>query len=205
MKVLLGCECSGVGRRAFRALGHDAWSCDIKEAEDASPYHMQRDVLEILNDGWDMAIFHPVCKYLTNAGIRWLFEEEGRWQKMLDGAAFYAALWNAPIERVAIENPVMHPYALKEIRRLAPTHPTKRQTVQPWMFGHMETKATGWATRNLPALVETNNVRAETYALPYKERARVHYMAPGPDRETERSRSYPGMLRAIAEQWGGSA
>ena len=214
MRVLVGCECSGVVRRAFRALGHDAWSCDLKPAEDDSPFHVQGDVLAILREGWDLGIMHPVCKFLANSGAKHLYlgmkkengRNEERWAAMEQGAEFYLALWQAPIGKLAVENPIWHRAAAEYIQRHARIpHPVKRQFVQPWMFGHLEVKATGLALRGLPPLVPTNNVRAETYALPYGERAKVHYESPGPEREANRSRTKPGLGDAMAAQWGGRA
>lgn len=212
MRVLVGCECSGVVRQAFRRLGHDAWSCDIKAAEDGSRYHIRRDVRLVMNDGWDLGIFHPVCRYLTNSGAKHLYlgmrkengPNEERWRLMRDGADFYLECWQAPIDRVAVENPIWHRAAAEYIQAKATIpHPVKRQFVQPWWFGHLEVKATGWALRGLPALMPTNDVRAETYALPYAERAKVHYASPGPNREANRSRTLHGLGDAMAMQWGG--
>lgn len=212
MRVLVGCECSGVVRNAFRALGHDAWSCDLKPAEDASPFHIQDDVLNWLHAGWDLAVFHPVCRYLTNSGAKHLYlggrKENGpdpdRWEKMQAGADFYLKLWDAPIERVAVENPIWHEHAARYIQTHARRpHPKRRQFVQPWWFGHLEVKATGLALRELPPLRPTHDVRAETFALSYAERAKVHYASPGPNREADRSRTLPGLGRAMAFRWAG--
>lgn len=222
MKVLIACECSGRVRQAFRSLGYDAWSCDIKPAEDDSPYHIQTDVLEILGGfekpspfgwvqyPWDMMIAHPVCKYLANSGSKHLYidmkKENGiyqpRWDEMEKGAEFYSRLWNSNIPFIAAENPIWHRHAKEAILRRCPDHPGKRQFVQPWMFGHLEVKATGLALRNLPQLVETDNVKAETMALEYGERAKVHYASPGPEREADRSRTLQGLADAMALQWG---
>lgn len=203
MKVLIGCECSGVVRRSFRDMGHDAWSCDLKPAEDDSPYHIQGDVLGVLDRGWDLMVAHPVCKYLTNSGVRWLSERPERWALMEEGADFYLKLWDAPIERVAVENPVWHGHAKDYVMsRAVNPHPAKRQFVQPWMFGHMECKATGLALRGLPRLVPTDNVREATMKLPYRERCKVHFMPPSPTREADRSRTLEGLGRAMALQWG---
>jgi hypothetical protein len=204
MRVLVGCECSGVVREAFRALRHDAWSCDLKPAEDGSPFHIQGDVLDHLADGWDLGIFHPVCRYLTNSGAKHLYlgmrKENGinpdRWAKMEAGAAFFLKLLNSPIPKVAVENPIMHRHA-KAIIGVQQT-----QIVQPWMFGHLETKATCLWLRGLPPLEPTNNVYDAMMALPIAERARVHHMPPGPNREADRSRTLPGIGAAMARFWG---
>lgn len=211
MRVLVACECSGRVREAFRRLGHDAWSCDIKPAEDGSPYHIQGDALDVLGWDWDLLIAHPVCKFLANSGSKHLYidmkKENGvyqpRWDDMEEGAEFYAKLWDAPITRVCVENPIWHRHAAEAIQRHCKTpHPQKRQFVQPWWFGHLEVKATGLALRNLPPLKMTNNVHAETMAVDYKDRAKVHYEAPGPEREANRSRTLQGMADAMAQQWG---
>lgn len=194
MDVLVGCEFSGVVRDAFIAAGHNAVSCDLLPAESPGP-HYQGDVLEILDAGWDLAIFHPPCTYLTNSGVRWLSSEKDRWKHLIDGAVFFRDLLNAPIPHVAVENPVMHRYAAKIIGQ------RQAQVIQPWMFGHPETKATGLWLRNLPPLEPTDNVKAEMEALPQHVRSRVHYASPGPDRWKERSITLPGIARAMAEQW----
>lgn len=201
MKVLIGCEFSGVVRRAFRELGHDAWSCDLLESEDDSEFHIQGDVLGVLDKGWDLAIFHPHCTYLTNAGVRHLHDRvtsvngkrasvsgSERWVAMFDGAAFFNRLKNSDIPRIAIENPIPHRYARTLIGDYA-------QIIQPWMFGHGETKATCLWLKNLPKLTPTNIVEGRE--------ARVHRMAPGPNRWKERSRTLPGIAAAFAAQWGG--
>lgn len=188
MKVLIGCEFSGVVRRAFRDAGHDAWSCDLLPAEDGSPYHIMGDVRNVFGDGWDLGIFHPPCTYLANSGVRWLYTKPGRWALMKDGAAFFREMLDAPIPRIAVENPVIHSHA----RALIGVPAT--QCVQPWMFGEGETKAVGLWLKNLPPLVPTNVVSGRT--------ARVHRMAPGPDRQKERSRFFVGIAEAMASQWG---
>lgn len=188
MRVLIGCEFSGVVREAFRRRGHDAWSCDLLPAEDGSPFHIQGDVLDVMEDRWDLGIFHPHCTYLTNSGVRWLYSQPLRWQKMIDGAVFFRRLLDAPIPRVAVENPIMHGWALKIVGR------PHNQLIQPWQFGHGETKATCLWLRRLPRLEATNIVAGRT--------PRVHYASPGPDRWKERSRTLPGIGEAMAAQWG---
>lgn len=214
LNVLVACECSGVVRNAFRALGHNAWSCDLKPAEDGSRFHIQGDVRSFLTgmrEPWDLMISHAVCKYLANSGSKHLYidmkKENGiyqpRWDEMEKGAQFYADLWNADIPYVAAENPIWHGHAAEAVQRhCTKPHPKKRQFVQPWWFGHMEVKATGLALRNLPPLVETDNVYEEMMRLEYKDRAKVHHEAPGPEREANRSRTLPGLADAMADQWG---
>lgn len=213
MKVLVACECSGRVRSAFRALGYDAWSNDIKPAEDGSRFHIQDDARRAIKmEQWDLLISHAVCKFLANSGAKHLYidmkKENGiyqpRWDAMEEGAQFYADLWDADIPFVAAENPIWHKHATEAVQRkcVKHPHPVKRQFVQPWWFGHLEVKATGLALRNLPPLVATNDVKAETMALPYGERAKVHYASPGPEREAERSRTLPGLAAAMALLWG---
>lgn len=191
MRVLVACEFSGIVRRAFAARGHDAWSCDLLPAEDRSNRHIIGDARDILNDGWDLLmVAHPPCTRLCNSGVRWL-EERNLWADLDKAAALFSAFWNAPIERVAIENPVMHRHAKERILNYQPP----AQSVQPWQFGHGETKRTCLWLRNLPPLRPTNIVAGRE--------ARVHRMSAGPNRWRERSRFFPGIAEAMADQWGG--
>ena len=196
MKILIACEYSGTVRDAFRALGHDAISCDLLPTDREGPHH-QGSVLDIINDGWDMMIAHPPCTYLANSGVSWLHKEPSRWDKLDEGAAFFRLLWEAPIGRIAIENPIMHKYA-KERTGAG----RQSQIVQPWMFGHTESKATCLWLKNLPPLRETNNVKTETMKLPDNERQRLHYLPPSPTRWKERSTTFSGIAQAMADQWG---
>lgn len=197
MRILVACEFSGIVRRAFTDRGHDAWSCDLLPAEDGSNRHYQCDVRDILNDGWDMLIVaHPPCTRLCNSGVRWLHvPPRGKTTQQMQlelrqGADLFSLLWNAPIERIAIENPVMHKYA----KQLIVNYQAPAQSVQPWQFGHGETKRTCLWLRKLPTLKATNIVDGRE--------PRVHHMSPGPDRAKERSRFFPGIAAAMAEQWG---
>jgi hypothetical protein len=193
MRILNACEKSGAVRRALRALGHDAWSCDVLPAEDDSPYHIQGDALDHLWDGWDMMIAHPPCTRLAVSGARWFKDYEREQHAALH---FAWLLMCAPIERKAIENPV----SILSTRIRKPD-----QIVHPWWFGHPETKATCWWLEGLPKLVPTDDVRAQMALLPAKERNRVHYASPGPARGEERSRTLPGCASAYARQWAGHA
>ena len=202
MRVLVACESSGTVREAFRALGHDAWSADLLPADDGSPRHFTGDARGLLGDGWDLLVAHPPCTYLTNAGVRWLYNRDGsrneaRWSSMREGAGLFLAFWNAPVPRVCVENPVMHGHA----RSLVGAAFT--QSVQPYQFGHREVKRTCLWLRGLPPLVPTGDLKAETMALPYAERAKVHWMSPGADRWKARSKTYTGIAEAMASQWGG--
>jgi hypothetical protein len=182
MKVLVACEYSGRVREAFRAKGHDAWSCDLLDSEDDSPYHYKGDVLGILGLGWDLMICHPPCTNLAVSGAKH-FWRKGEGQKR--DLAFVQALLDAPVEKIALENPI----SIISTRIRKPD-----QIIQPWQFGHGETKATCLWLKNLPKLVPTDVVEGRE--------ARVHKMAPSPDRWKERSRTYEGIAKAMAEQWG---
>jgi len=191
MRVLVACEYSGVVRRAFDAIGHDAWSCDLLPAEDGSNRHIVGDARDLLDDGWDLLmVAHPPCTRLCNSGVRWLAERD-LWADLDEAAALFSDFWNAPIPRVAIENPVMHKHAKARIRGYV----EPAQSIQPWQFGHGETKRTCFWLRNLPALRPTDIVEGRTQ--------RVHRMPPGPDRWKERSRTFQGVANAMAAQWGG--
>jgi site-specific DNA-cytosine methylase len=181
MRVLIACEFSGMMRRAFAARGWDAWSCDLLPAEDASQNHVQGDVLALLGDGWDLMIAHPPCTHLAVSGARWFVEKRAEQAAALD---FVRALMDAPIKRIALENPIS--IISSRIRK-------PDQIIQPWQFGHGETKATCWWLKNLPCLIPTNIVDGRAN--------RVHRMPPGPDRWKERSRTFSGIADAAADQW----
>jgi hypothetical protein len=197
-RVLVACEFSGIVRRAFAARDFDAWSCDLLPTDDRSNKHIVGDVRDILNDGWDMLIVaHPPCTRLCNSGVRWLsVPPPGKTldqmrRELEEGAALFSDMWNAPIPHVAVENPVMHRHAKALIRN----YREPAQSVQPWQFGHGETKRTCLWLRNLPPLIPTQIVEGRE--------ARVHRMSPGPDRWKERSRFFSGIADAMADQWGG--
>jgi len=202
MKILIACEFSGVVRRAFRKRGHDAFSCDLEPADDWTSHHFQGDVLPPLDFGWDMLIAHPPCTFLSNSGSKHLYigmkKENGidpeRWSNMESGAELFLKLWNAPVAKICIENPIMHGHA----KAIVGTQQT--QTIQPWQFGHLEQKATCLWLKGLPQLIETDNVYDEMMELDYSERAKVHNYAPGPDRWKLRSRTYEGIADAMADQ-----
>lgn len=186
MNVLVACEFSGVVRSAFRAAGHNAWSCDLLPAEDGGP-HIQGDVLDVIGLGWDLMVAHPPCTDLAVSGARWFPQKraDGSQQRALD---FVRALLDAPIPRIALENPVS--IISSAIRR-------PDQVIQPWQFGHGEVKATCLWLKGLPRLAPTDVVDGRE--------ARVHRMPPGPDRWKERSRTLPGIAAAMADQWGSPA
>jgi hypothetical protein len=189
MRVLVGCETSGRVREAFKKRGHDAISVDLLPSDDNSGDHYIGDVRAVINHfgPWDIGIFHPPCTRLCNSGVRWLHERD-LWAEMREACSLFLACLNAPIPRVAVENPVMHKHAREIIGRGADF------SIQPWQFGHGETKRTCFWTRNLPPLVPTKIV---TGRLPV-----VHKMAPSEDRWKKRSVTYQGIADAIAEQWG---
>lgn len=181
MRVLVACEYSGTVRDAFLALGHDAMSCDLLPSEKPGP-HYQGDVRDVIGHGWDLMIAHPPCTHLAVSGARW-FAEKVEEQKA--ALAFVRFLMDAPIPRIAIENPVS----------IISSHIRKPdQIIQPWQFGHGETKATCLWLQFLSELVPTEIVAGREQ--------RVHMMPPGPDRWKERSRTYPGIAAAMAAQWG---
>lgn len=241
LNVLVACESSATVRDAFRALGHNAWSCDLLPCDGDPRYHYQGDVLQVLTatklmsrltgttlpKKWDLIIGHPPCTYLCNSGVRWLFENptwrggvpttplsrwgrpygekqsrsilltrnanEDRYEAMLEAAKLFGKLWNADIPHTALENPIMHGYAAGEIFVRGVVPPKPAQIVQPWQFGHGETKATGLYLKNLPKLVPTDIVEGREH--------RIHKMAPSKDRWKLRSKTFQGIADAMASQW----
>ncbi len=177
----MACEYSGRVRDAFARLGHDAWSCDLLESE-VPGQHYQGDIADILTLDWDLMVAHPPCTHLAVSGARWFKDKQVEQKEAL---AFVQMLLDAPIERIALENPVS--IISSRIRK-------PDQTIQPWMFGHGETKATCLWLKGLPKLQPTNIVAGRE--------AKVHKMPPGPNRWKDRSRTYQGIADAMAEQWG---
>lgn len=180
MRVLVACEFSGVVRDAFIARGHDAMSCDLLPTERPGP-HYQGDVRELLTEDFGLMVAHPPCTHLAVSGARWF---AGKLAEQAEAIEFVRALLDAPIPRIALENPVS--IISSRIRK-------PDQTIQPWQFGHGEVKATCLWLKNLPPLVPTNIVEGRE--------ARVHKMPPGPERWRERSRTFQGIADAMAEQW----
>ena len=196
MKVLVACEESQAVTIAFRELGHEAYSCDIQECSGGHPeWHIQGDVLEVINQGWDLMIAHPPCTYLTVSANKWYKDQPPRKSGVLVGAErrkareeafeFFMKFINSDISRVAVENP---------IGVVSSLYRKPDQTLQPWQFGHGETKATCLWLKNLPILKPTNVVDGREQ--------RLHKLSPGPDREKQRSKTFPGIAKAMAEQWG---
>lgn len=180
MKVLVACEFSGITREAFVERGHDAWSCDIIESE-IEGQHILGDLRDILNESWDLMVAYPPCTFLAVSGARWFKERRLEQKAALD---FVWELMNAPIEKICVENPVS--VISTQIRK-------PDQIIQPWMFGHGETKATCLWLKNLPKLNPTNIVDGRV--------GRIWYESPGPQRWKNRSRTYNGIADAMANQW----
>lgn len=219
LRILIGCETSGIARRAFARRGHDVWSCDIRPAEDGSNRHIVCDIRDgILLEGWDLlCVMHPPCTRLCRSGRRWM-SGPGEWTpprqlpkgrswadmkaEFEEGVSIFSTCWEAPIDRVSIENPEMNDLARARMPRGLPPP----QMVQPFWFGEPAYKNTGWYLRGLPQLRPTKHLsEPERGSLEWKKWNRVHRMPPGPERARLRSRSYPGMMEAAADQWGGWA
>lgn len=198
MKVLVGCEFSGIVRDAFLEKGHDAWSCDLEPSETPSNRHIRDDIRNVIKmDDWDfLMVAHPPCTRLCNSGVRWLKNpppnktKREMWEELREAAQLFSDLLHAPIERICIENPVMHKYAKQEIDG----YRDFTQSIQPWQFGHGEVKRTCLWLKNLSPLQPTNIVEGRE--------ARIHKMPPSADRGRERSRFYKGIAEAMADQWG---
>ena len=194
MKILIACEESQEVCKAFRAKGHDAYSCDILEPSgDLPQFHIRGDVLKFLgrnkfNDfsGWDMMIAHPPCTRLCNSGVMWL-ERRNLWGDLGKAVDFFRTLQNADIPKICIENPIPHKYAVSPLGKYD-------QLIQPWQFGHGETKATCLWLKGLPKLVPTDIVEGREQ--------RVHKLPPSKDRAKLRSKTFPGIAKAMADQWG---
>ena len=182
MRVLVACEFSGIVRDAFRKRGHDAWSCDLLPSDNPSYRHIIGDVLMYIRYDWDMMIAFPPCTHLAVSGARW-FKDKKKEQR--GAIEFFMALAEAKIPRIAIENPI----GIMSTKYRKPD-----QIIQPWQFGHGETKATCLWLKNLPPLKPTNIVEGRT--------PRAHHEPPSPDRWKNRSRTYQGIADAMADQWG---
>jgi len=217
--VLIGCECSGIVRQEFRKLGHDAWSCDLQPAEDGSAYHLKDDVLVTLDHGWDLGIFHPPCTYLSSSGLHWNGRVPGRKAKTEAALRFVRQLLKAPIHRIALENPTgcistrIRPYD---------------QRIQPYQFGEDASKGTCLWLKNLPPLTGTKFIDPRMvcpcgHVFPFKilwrqcpqcgsEKARPRWgnqtdsgqnkLGPSEGRAQDRARTYHGIAKAMADQWG---
>lgn len=192
-RVLIGCECSGVTRRAFRDAGFDAWSCDILPAEDNSPYHLQCDVLTVLDQNWTFALFHPDCTYLTLAGARWYYdprpEYANRREKQREAIEFFKLLQNAPIPHICVENPQPLGIVMDTVGRYS-------QRVQPYEHGASESKGLCLWLKNLPPLVPSNIVAKHLI------KQSCWRMGPGENRKRDRARSFPEVAAQMVAQWG---
>lgn len=182
MNVLIGCEYSGKVREAFRKRGHNAVSCDLLPAEDGSRHHYQGNIADIMLDGWDAMICFPPCTHLCVSGARWFKDKQAEQAEALDFVRF---LLSAPIPKIGLENPI----GIISTRIRKPD-----QIIQPWQFGHGETKATCLWLKGFPKLTPTNIVSGRE--------ARIHKLPPSPERWKERSRTYQGIADAMAAQWG---
>ena len=195
MRVLFACEESQVGVKAFRKAGHDAYSCDIQPCSGGLPqYHIQDDVRNIMNTGdWDMMIGHPYCTYNTNAANKWLYVDskqctvEERLVLRDEGLDLFEDMWNADIGKICLENPQPHPYVYTRVGKY-------HDKIQPWMFGEPETKGLCLWLKNLPPLMST--------VIESKREPKKHLLPPGPNRSKERSKSFPKVMEAMANQWG---
>jgi len=186
MKILIACESSGTVRDAFIKLGHEAMSCDMLPTEQPGP-HYQGDVRDVLYEHWDLLIGHPPCTYLSVSGMHWTTRGLRDPKLIEDALAFAKLLMDAPIAKIAIENPI-------GVLSTRSTLGKPSQIIQPWQFGHGETKATCLWLKGLPKLTPTNIVSGRE--------ARIHKMPPSPTRWKERSRTYEGIAFAFAQQWG---
>ncbi len=192
MRILVACEFSGVVRNAFLAKGHDAYSCDILSGrEPTHGRHVRGDVRKLLGQHWDLVIAHPPCTYLCNSGVRWLAGDEERQENLQRGCTFFLACLGANAPKVAVENPIPHKYALRLIGS------TYSQIIQPWWFGHAESKATCLWLKGLPPLEAVQVVK------PVHQRvARMPPIAIKGLRSHLRSVTFTGIASAMAEQWG---
>ncbi len=203
MKIFIGCESSGTIRRAFQKRGHKVYSCDLLPADDGETlYHIQGDVRRVFSEsrflaGCDMAFFHPPCTFLTNSGVRWLYNKdksknEERWDALKDASDFFKWCLNALdiVGKGFIENPIMHKHA-KELIGVKYS-----QIIQPWQFGHSTSKATCLWIAGLPVLMPTKIIPKEDRTF------EIHKASPGPDRWKIRSKTFDGIAEAMAEQWG---
>jgi hypothetical protein len=197
MKVLIACEESQTICKAFREKGHEAYSNDIQDCSGGKPeWHLKCDVRELISVHFDLVIFHPVCKYIANSGVQHLHIEAGRWEKLNEGCKFFNLRHEFNSSKVATENPIPHKYAVAMIGKY-------NQIFQPWHFGHKKMKATCLWLKGLPPLKCTNIV-----GPPPKDKKErylwqdVWTASPGPEREKIRSKTYEGVAKAMADQWG---
>jgi len=201
MKILVACEESQTVCKAFRGKGHEAFSCDIQDCSGGHPeWHYKCDVRELINEYFDLVIFHPDCTFITNTGVSWLYKKEGRWAKLEQAILFFNLRHQFNSPKVATENPIPHKYAVDGVG-IGCGIGKYDQLIQPYQFGHLERKATCLWLKGLEPLKETNNVYEEMKALPKNVSQRIHYLPPGPERAKLRSKTYQGIADAMADQW----
>ncbi len=193
MRVLVACEESQTVCKAFRELGHEAYSCDIIECSGGHPeWHIQDDAIKVAyGQQWDMMIAHPPCTHLSVSGARWFKEGIKPISLQIEAAEFFMTLVNAPIEKIAVENPVCV---------MSTKYKKPDQIINPFQFGHPEQKRTCLWLKNLPVLKETDNVYEHMMTLPIRQRTRIHWL--GSRKSKERSKTFEGIARAMANQWG---
>jgi hypothetical protein len=192
MKILIACEESQAVTKQFRLLGHEAFSCDIEPCSGGYPeWHLHTDVTPLLKEYWDTIIAFPPCTHLAVSGAAWFMEKrkDGRQQSGID---FFMLFTNANSPRIAIENP---------IGIMSSIYRKPDQIIQPWMFGHPESKATCLWLKGLPKLIPTNNVKNEFDLLPKNQQQKMHYLPPSKDRGKLRSKTYLGIAEAMGNQW----
>ena len=194
LKVLIACEYSGTVREAFRRRGHYALSCDLLPADDNSPHHYQGDVRDVLYDGWDLMIAHPPCTYLAVSGLHWNKRIQGRAEKTEEALDFVRLLLDAPVDRIALENPVS--CISTRIRK-------PDQIIQPWWFGDDASKKTCLWLKNLSPLIETNRLEGDDRTRRANQTpSGQNKLGPSKDRWKIRSKTYQGIADAMADQWG---
>jgi hypothetical protein len=193
MKLLVACEFSQIVTNEFRKIGHDAVSCDLLPTEGNPKFHIQDDVLKHLKENWDGMIAHPPCPLLCNSGVSWLHRIPGRFDEMKLSGDFFNKFLQADIPKICVENPIPHKYAREMIGKYT-------QIIQPWQFGEDASKATCLWLKGFPKLKPTNIIKKKRYAN--QTPSGQNNLGPSPDRWKERSRTYVGIAKAMAEQWG---
>lgn len=198
MRIIIGCEESQTICKEFRKFGHEAYSCDLIECSGGHPeWHLQGNVLDYLEQDWQMGIFHPPCTFIANSGARWLFEKEGRWKQLDEACEFFKKLLFAPIEKICVENPLPHKWGLEKIGI------KYSQKVQPYYFGDKQKKGTCLWLKNLPMLIPTTpDLKPPKDKTELKKWEMIWRMPPSADQKRLRSKTFTGMAKAIAEQWG---
>ncbi len=192
-RVLVACEFSGVVREEFSKLGHEVFSCDLLDTDIPSENHIIGNVLDHLDENWDLMIAHPPCTYLCNSGVHWLHKDSSRWNKLKEGAEFFKNLKECNIPKICVENPIPHKYAKETIGQYS-------QIIQPWQFGEDASKATCLWLKNLSKLKPTDIIKKKRYAN--QTPSGRNNLGPSDDRWKLRSITYQGIAQAMALQWG---